>query len=193
MSPMSRPFLAGACAVWLFAVSASATVAIPTEFREIVAGATLIVRGHITEVRAVVARNQGVESIGTIAVEAALKGRLTDFVVIRVPGGVIGRYRWVMVGAPSLHVGDQGIFFLKRDQTNAWRPVGLAMGIFRVQAAPANGVPVVEPPLAAGQTTAAGRVVRGDPQRRLMAVPEFESLVRVVIASQSTQREGTSR
>ena len=177
----------------LMSVAASATVTIPTEFKEVVADASLIARGRVTDVRAVAAREQGVETLATIAIEAVLKGDPSDFVTIRVPGGVIGRYRYVMVGAPTFAVGQEGVFFLKRDTTlNAWRPIGLGLGIYRVQAEPVTGRPVVAPPLVAGQTAAAGPVVRGDPARRSMAVPEFESLVRLVMAGQaaSAQRGG---
>src|SRR5438093_7837622 len=101
-------------ALWLCSSApVSATVLIPAEFREIVADSTLIVRGHITDVRAVVVPNQGVETIATIAVDATLKGSPEDFVSMRIPGGVVGRYRWVMVGAPSVKSGEQGVFFLK--------------------------------------------------------------------------------
>ena len=193
MFEMSRTFPAAVLAVLLAGQLTFATVTVPTEFREIVSEATLIVRGHITEVRPVVAPGRGVESIGTIGVDSVLKGQAGDFISIRVPGGVVGRYRWVMVAAPSLRAGDQGVFFVKHDRENAWRPVGLAMGIYRIQVAPVTGLPVVEPPLVAGETAATGLVIRGDPKRHLMAVREFESLVRVVIASQSVQRQRINR
>ena len=48
--------------------------------------------------------------------------------------------------------GEQGVFFLKRDANNAWRPVGLAMGIYAIHPSPATRLPVVNPPLVAGRT-----------------------------------------
>jgi hypothetical protein len=180
-------------AVLSFAAPLSATVVIPAEFREIVADAALIVRGHVTDVRAEVVPNQGVETVATIAVDATLKGTPDGFVTIRIPGGVVGRYRWVMVGAPSVTRGEQGVFFLKRDAANAWRPVGLAMGIYAIRAAPLTRVPVVEPPLVAGRTAAVGTVVRGASQRRRMAVSEFESLVSAVTTSQAPAPATRSR
>jgi hypothetical protein len=60
------------------------------------------------------------------------------------------------------------------------------MGIYRLQAAPSGGLDVINPPLVLGQTADVGPVVRGDVRRRPMAVPEFESLVRVVMAGPST-------
>jgi hypothetical protein len=189
---MFRALLTGALALLFLSATASATVVIATEFREVVSDATLIFRGHITDVRAIVVPNQGIETVATVAVDEALKGRASEFVSIRVPGGAVGRYRWVMVGAPSLHAGEEALFFLKRDGNNVWRPVGLAMGIYRVQAEAVTGRAVVDPPLAAGMTASTGTVVRGDARRHVMAVSEFESLVRVVMAGQSgaAQRGG---
>jgi len=169
-----------------------ATVVVPAEFKDIVADATLIVRGHVTDVRGIVVPDRGIETVTTIAVDRAIKGPSADFVSMRVPGGVVGRNRWVMVGAPVMRVGEQAVFFLKRDPDgNGWRPVGLGMGIYAIHASPAARTPVVDPPVIAGRTAAAGRVVRGDSLRKPMAVSEFESLVRAVAFSQTT--EATSR
>jgi len=179
-------------ALLVLTVTATATVTVPTEFKEVVADAALIARGHVTDVRADARATQGVETIATIAIDEVLKGTSVDFITMRVPGGVIGRYRWVMVGAPTVAVGQESVFFLKRDVTmNAWRPVGLGMGIYRVQPEPATGRPVVSPPIVAGQTAAVGTVVRGDPTRRFMAVPEFESLVRLVMGQAATAQRGS--
>ena len=177
-----------AAALLLFVVLAAApltaNLTISAEFRDVVRDATLIVRGRITDVRAIAVPDLGVETVGTIAVDAVLKGGTADFVSLRVPGGRIGRYRYVMTGAPTIAAGQQALFFLKQGSDGAWRPVGLTQGIYRVQAEPETGRPVVRPPLVAGQTMpAAGRIVRGDVRRRFMPVPEFESLVRLVMAS----------
>jgi hypothetical protein len=161
----------------------SGTVVIPTEFREVVTDAGLIVRGRITDVRAEVVRGRGIESIGTISVDLVLKGSAERFVSVRVPGGVVGVTRTVMVGAPRLAPDEQAVFFLKRGADNFWRPVGLSMGIYRVQYDRATRRSVVNAPLLMGQTASPGRVVRGDERRRPMAVAEFESLVRLVAAS----------
>lgn len=190
---MFRTALSLLIAALSVSASLSATVLVPAEFREIVADAALIVRGHVTDVRAVVVPNQGVETVATVAVDATLKGSAADFVSIRIPGGVVGRYRWVMVGAPSVNAGKQGIFFLKRDTNNGWRPVGLSMGIYAIHAASGTGLSVVDPPLVAGKTAAFGTVVRGDGQRKPMAVSEFESLVRVMAATPAARPAARSQ
>ena len=105
---------------------------------------------------------------------------------MRLPGGVIGRYRSVMTGAPTMKVGQQAVFFLKRGPADTWWPVGLSQGIYRVSQASARVVPTVRPPVVAGVTTnASGPVVRGDARRTSMPLPEFESLVRLVATARA--------
>jgi hypothetical protein len=178
-----RSILAVALALFLAGVSVSATVFVPTEFREVVADAGLIVRGHVTDVRTVDVPGRGVDSIATVAVENVIKGNASQFVPVRVPGGVSGRYRDVLVGAPVLGAGARAVFFLWRDGDGIWRPVGLSMGVYDVQPDPQTGRPVVRPPVVAGRTAALGPVVRGDARRKLLSVQEFESLVQLIMAS----------
>jgi hypothetical protein len=181
---MSRFVTTLVCVVALGA-TAAATVFVPTEFREVVADAGLIVRGHLTDVRAI-ATGATVETVGTVAVENVLKGQSDGFVSIRVPGGVVDGRRFVMVGAPELRVGEQALFFLKRGADNVWRPVGLSMGICSVHADPVTGRPVIDPPVLAGRTATAGqRIARGDPRRRPMSIQEFESMVQLVVATRA--------
>jgi hypothetical protein len=182
---MTRTWIVAAAAVVGAAVTLGATVVVPTEFREVVADAGLIVRGMITDVRAVEVRDDGIDTIGTVAVESVLKGAADGFVSIRVPGGTIGRTRFVMVGAPVLTVNERAVFFLKRGTDNFWRPVGLTMGISRLQADAATRQWVVNAPLLAGRTASVGPVVRGDVRRKPMSVPDFEALVRLVAAGQA--------
>jgi hypothetical protein len=162
----------------------SASLVVPAGFREVVTEATAIVRGRVTDVRAIDTGDNGIETVGTVAVDSTLKGPSVQFIAVRVPGGVIGRYRQVMVGAPTLRVGQQAVFFLKRGPDDAWRPIGLTQGLYRVRADAVTRRLVVQPPVLGGWTTAAGAPVeRGDRRRTSMAVPEFESLVKAVIAS----------
>lgn len=171
----------------LMTATVAASVSVPTEFREIVADAELIVRGHVTDVRAINVRGVGVESVATIAVDATLKGQSDGFVSVRVPGGEIGRYRYVMVGAPTLRLNQSAIFFLKRGADNAWRPVGLASGIVSVDRDAATGRPVVHPPIMATGRTGGGPLLRGDARRKSLPVADYESLVRMVVAARTAQ------
>jgi hypothetical protein len=172
-------------AVALAPAALGANTFLTAEFREIVSDAQLAVRGRVTDVRAVRSTAGDVESVVTIAVDAVLKGEAGTFVSMRVPGGVIGRYRTVMTGAPTLRVGEQAVFFLKRSG-NAWWPVGLSQGIYRLTAASPRATPTVRAPVVAGITAnASGPVVRGDARRTAMPLPEFESLVRLVVAARA--------
>jgi hypothetical protein len=163
--------------------SLRATEVVPAAFSEVVAEAGVIVRGHVTDVRSVVVPGAGVDSIATVAVDDQMKGQPASFVYVRLPGGEIGRYRWVMVGAPRLEVGQQAVFFLKQYADGWWRPVGLTQGIYRVQVESRSGRPVINAPVALNYTADAGTVVRGDARRTAMSVPEFESLVRAVMTA----------
>lgn len=159
----------------------SASTFLSAEFREVVTDASTIVRGRVTDVRAVRSSAGDVESAVTIAVDTVLKGAADSFVTMRVPGGTIGRYRTVMVGAPVMRVGDQAVFFLKRGPANTLWPVGLAQGIYRVAGVGGGGGLVHAPVLAGVTTNAVGAVVRGDSRRKALPVTEFESLVRLVL------------
>jgi hypothetical protein len=170
----------------------SAHVTLPIEFREIVGSATLIVRGRVTDSRTLAAREWGVESTAAVAVERIIKGTAGEFVSVVVPGGSVGRYSWKMIGAPSLRTGERAVLFLKRDSGNLWRPVGLSQGVYPI-AASATRADYVDPPLVLSQNVDSGRVVRGDARRRLMGVAEFESLVLMVMSSQSTSAAVTDK
>jgi len=181
---MTRTVTASLLTIVVAGGSLLATEIVPLDFREAIASATLIVRGHITDVRAI-AEPAGVSSVATVAVDEVLKGQADTFISVRVPGGTIGRYRYVLVGAPTLTVNEQAVFLLKRGTDNALRPVGLSQGIYEIRTPAAGAMPVVAPPAVAPQTAAVGQIVRGDPRRKLMSVGEFESLVRLVMTAQS--------
>jgi len=185
---MARKLFALWFGLALAGASLTATVVVPAEFREVVSDATLIVRGRVTDVRSFVVVGNLIDSVATVAVESVLKGQADTFVPVRVPGGEVGRTRYVLLGAPTFRVGQQAVFFLKRGPDNAWRPIGLAMGVYRVQAEPSTGRPVVRPPVVPGRTAAArGPTTRGDTRRRSLPVTEFESLVRLVMAAPPAQ------
>ena len=159
-----------------------ASTFLSAEFREVVSEAATVVRGRVTDVRAMRTAAGEVESVVTIGVDAVLKGSADAFVSMRIPGGVIGRYRTVMTAAPVMRVGQQAVFFLKRASGNAYWPVGLSQGIYRVTMS-TTGAPTVASPVLAGTTTnTTGLVVRGDPRRKALPLGEFESLVRFVVA-----------
>ena len=182
-----RSIVAFLFAVWAAGASLAATVFVPTEFRAVVTDSALIIRGRVTDVRAVVLPDSRVESAVTIGVETVLKGAANGFVSMRVPGGTVGEIRHVTVGAPVLRPGERAVFFLWRGSDSLWRPVGLTMGVYAVRNDPRTGQPVVRPPVVPGRTTSIGPVVRGDPRRKLLPMQEFESLVQLIIAGRLGQ------
>lgn len=178
--------------VAITSIAIDATVFAPTEFREVVADATTIVRGRVTDVRGVAVPGNGIDTIATVAVESTVKGSVTDFISVHLAGGQVGRSKWVVVGAPTLALGDRVVLFLKRGTDNALRPIGLSMGVYRVQPDAKTGQWLVDPPAVPGQTAAAtGAIVRGDVRRKPIPVQEFESLVRLVMAVQAQSKGGT--
>ena len=79
-----------------------ATVLVPIEFRELVADAPVIVHGRVVDVPVEwVDGRRAVETFVTSTADEYLKGDLGEHVTFRVPGGQIGRYRTVFVGAPE--------------------------------------------------------------------------------------------
>ena len=184
-----RSIVVAVIAVFCVVLPVRANVVVPTEFRDVVKSASLIVRGRVTDVRSVSVPGTGIESIATLAGECVMKGPASEFVYVRVPGGEVGRSRVVMIGAPEFRVGQRAVFFLRPTGTDSsYRPVGLTLGVYRVQPEPGTGRAVVAPPLVSGVTEArSGTAVRGDTRRRLMPVKDFESLVKLVMASNASQ------
>jgi hypothetical protein len=164
----------------LLASLATATVVLPIEFRQLANEAQAIVHGRVADVRSAwVDGRRAVETFITIDAAEYLKGNLGSQVTFKVPGGQLGRYRTILVGAPTFTVGDEVILFLKSDGASYPFVIGLTQGLFRVATDPSTGAQVVTPPallaLAAG---ASQPVVRGDPARRPVPVTEFRELVR---------------
>lgn len=159
--------------------AASATVIIPADFAEMVAGSQTVVHGRVVEVRSqMVGDRRTIESVVTVAVDEAIKGEPGATVVMRVPGGQIGRYRRFMVGAPSFTPGEEVVLFLTGRPPAIPRPFGLSQGVYRISRG-ADGRAVVAAPLAVE-----GRVVRGDPARRAVDVSSFVQQVRAAMGRQ---------
>jgi hypothetical protein len=167
-------------------VALEATVIIPASLGDLVTGARAIVHGHVVaiEPRWAEGRRQ-IETLVTIRVEEYLKGDLGGEVTFKVPGGQMGPYRRVVVGAPTLREGDEIVVFLNAQGPAVPWISGLNQGVFRV-AQNAAGVKVVIPgvSLTAGENAA---VVRGQPLRERPALRAFSEQVRVLA------REGGAR
>src|SRR5688572_15298321 len=109
---MRRPVIVAL--LLMLPVALRATVIVPIEFRELVATSPVIVHGLVTDVRsAFVDGRRSVETFVTIEAGEYLKGNLGQHVTFKVPGGEIGRYRTVFVGAPEFRTGDEVVLFLR--------------------------------------------------------------------------------
>ena len=172
-------FLGIVIAVAVSVVSLQATVVIPAEFTEMVNGSQVIVHGVVTRVDAqLVGGRRTIETVVTVQVVDALKGVVETTAAFRVPGGEVGRYRRVMVGAPTFREGDEVVVFLAGRPPVMPMPFGLNQGVYRVTRA--AGRAMVSPVVVDGPA----RVVRGDPARRPLAVDAFAASVRAVVARQ---------
>lgn len=139
---------------------AAALTLIPADFNEMISGSQTIVHGRVVDVRAQTTTGAArtIESVITIAVIDAIKGTAAREVRFRVPGGRLGRYRRVVVGAPEFVEGQELILFLRGSPPALPMPFGISQGVYRV----------------------AGGVVRGDPSRHPLEIADFVRQVRTV-------------
>src|SRR5262245_2407111 len=125
-----------------------ATVLLPADFREIVAGSQIIVYGRVAEVRPEWSDDRSrIDTIVAVTVGTYLKGGPGDTVTFRVPGGQIGRYRNVVIGAPQFETGEEAILFLTASGPSIAHVLGLSQGVFRVKVDGRSGQRLVVPPV----------------------------------------------
>ncbi len=78
------------------------------------------------------ADRRGVETLVTLEVESYLKGSLGDSVTFRVPGGRLGRFRSVVVGAPEFVPDQRVIVFLGHRGPSVPYVLGFSQGVYRL-------------------------------------------------------------
>jgi hypothetical protein len=126
--------------------SARATVLVPADLNELAASALAIVHARIVEVRAVTtADRQRVETVVVAQSLDYLKGNLGPTIVFRVPGGQVGAYRTVMIGAPSFAAGEEAVLFFGARGPSLPYLVGFSQGVFRVEVDARTGARLVTP------------------------------------------------
>jgi len=152
-------------------------VTVPAEFSEMVTASQVVVHGRVVDVRSYeTAGRRTIETLVTVQVVEALKGEPGETAYFRIPGGQVGRYRRVMVGAPEFTRGDEVVIFLKGRAPAVPMPFGLTQGVYRVMR-DGSGRAVVTPLVNEG----AARVVRGDPARRPLQLTTFAARVRALV------------
>ena len=174
----------------LISIPLHATVLVPIDVRELVNSAPVILRGRVVAVDAAwIDGRRAIETIVTVEPAEYLRGNLGDRVRFAVPGGQLGRYRTVFVGAPVFAPGDDVVLFLATGGAARPRVVGLSQGVFRVVMDRRTGRALVTPPavMAAGDADPQP-VVRGDRSRRTVPFDTFRASVLQVLATSQAER-----
>jgi len=173
--------LARLCLFLAIAAPARATVIVPADLGELSRDAIAIARGRVAAINAQWTDDRGtIETIVTLEVESYLKGAFGPVLRFRVPGGELGRFRSIVVGAPEFVVDQRVVVFLGARGPTIPFIVGFNQGVFRVVANESGWA--VTPP--ANLPAAADvRVVRGDPARRPLPLADFEQRVRAFAGS----------
>ena len=180
-----RLFLAGIVlfGVVTLAPSIHATVIVPAEFREVVSGSDLIAYARVVDVRPEWAdQRRRIDSVVTAEVLSWFKGGSDRTLSFVVPGGEIGRYRQVTIGAPSFAAGEEVFLFLKTQGSPMPYVFGLNQGVFRVRTDDSGARNVTTPALLA-VSDQPETVRRGAVTRRPMAVADFTTELRAVMAA----------
>ncbi len=167
---------------------ASATVLVPAEFREIVGGAQIIVHARVVDVRPEWANGRRwIDTVVTADVVSYFKGDTGErSVTFKVPGGELGRFRSVVVGAPAFKRGDEAVFFLKQQTDDLPNVFGLNQGLFRIRIDATTGQRVVVPPptmKADASSPEPYRLTRGALDRRPLRFDAFGARVREVMGA----------
>jgi hypothetical protein len=156
------------------AVPLRATILLPADLPDLTRESRAIARGAVVDV---VPRwtddRRSIETIVTLVPEAYLKGALGESVQFRVPGGRLGRYRKIVVGAPQFSVGDRVVVFLDARAPALPQIVGLSQGVFRLTRSAAGQWQVTPPPA----HDVVGAIRRGSSSGPV-ALPEFERQIR---------------
>ena len=166
--------------VFVAAPSVGATTLVPADLGELAHDAVAIARGRVVAADARWTEDRrSIETLVTLDVERYLKGDLGSTVQVLVPGGQLGRFQRVFVGAPAFAADDRVVVFLGASGPSIPHLVGFSQGVYRLVLARDTGW-TVTPPAMWPSTTGAQKVVRGDPSRVPMALADFESRVRAL-------------
>lgn len=170
-----------AIALVLAAMSATstlqATVIVPADIKELTEDALAIARGRVVAVDARWSDGRRtIETLVTLETDAYLKGGLGETLQFRVPGGTLGRYTNLVVGAPRFAVGQHVIVFLGAKGPMVPYVLGLSQGVFHVSVDAGGLLRVTAPALPEG----VGRVVRGAAPPVPSLLSDFERHVRTL-------------
>lgn len=159
----------------LFISPARATTIVATDLAELSREALAIALGRVVAVepRWTLDRRR-IETLVTLEAESYLKGSLGSHVRFVVPGGQLGRFRNLVVGAPHLELGHRIVAFLGATGPSVPYILGFNQGLYRVTLE--NGSWIVTPPT----VTAVPGIARTDRTWRSMRFDEFARQVRAL-------------
>ncbi len=185
MNRMMRTLTCLLAAVLLVPAAAlHATVYVSADLGELTTDARAVAYGRVVALEAQwLEERRSIETLVTLEVETYAKGDLGRTVTLRVPGGQMGPYRSIMLGAPTFVEGEQVVVFLAASGPSIPHLVGLAQGVFRVRTDAATGTPLVTPEIVrmpGADALEPVRVVRGDASRRPTPLAAFLQEVRVL-------------
>ena len=166
--------------ICLLATSVDATTVAPLSFEPLVSESSAVVYGRVSDVRSQwTADRRFIESVVSIEVIKGMKGGASETIAFTVPGGQVGRYRNIIPGAPMFAPGDLAVFFLTAHGARLPVTTGLTQGVYRVQRDAASGAMLVVPPI----VETAGKIIRGDVNRKPVSLAAFEGSVRKIADS----------
>lgn len=164
----------------------AATVYVAADLRELTTESRAVALGRVVALEARwLEDRRGIETFVTLEVETYAKGDLGRAVTLRVPGGQMGPYRSLMLGAPTFREGEDVVVFLTSVGPSIPHLVGLAQGVYRVRPDVATGARLVTPEIVrmpGMEAAQSSRVVRGDGSRRPASLDAFLAEVRALAA-----------
>ncbi len=174
----SWPLIVVVSALAAAGASPTATTLVSADLAELARDAGAIVRGRVVDTSAQwTPDRRAIDTVVTLEAESTLKGSLGANVRFVVPGGSMGRYRRIFVGAPQFAVGQHVVVFLGWEGPSYPHLLGMGQGVYRVTAS-ADGAWLVSPPPLVPPPAGAVPIVRGDPARTPVPLAEFEQRVR---------------
>lgn len=174
---MRVPFII--LALCLLIAPLRATIILPADLPDLTRESRAIARGAVVNVESRWTDDRrSIETVVTLIPETYLKGEFGDEIRFTTPGGRLGRFRKIVVGAPQFAVGDRVVVFLNARGPALPQIVGLNQGVFRLTRA-AGGQWHVTPPPA---QDVIGPLRRGSLARVPVALSEFERQVRALAA-----------
>ncbi len=155
----------------VLAAPAAAAVARPTSVEALARGADAVVRGRVEARESRVAEDgRHVYTLVTVRVAEVWRGAAPDRLVLRVPGGEVGRFGQRVDAAPVFEDREEVVVFASRDRAGGFQVHGLALGKFRVEGATAR-------PDLGGFRFVEGRLPAGERPVEAMALDELRRRV----------------